>query len=667
MRPDPGKTGAGAAAVAEAREREVGGGVGPAGGGVGPAGASGTLPGTSTAPPRGLVLKPNLAGVVHLVTLVGALAFWAWRDGGLWFFGDEWDFLVDRGLGYAPGSTHSIWFPHNEHWSTLPVLAWRALYSVWHLSSYWPYLALLLAVQALALHLAWRACRRAGADPWVATAAATLLALLGAGAQDFGWAFQVGFVGSVMFGLLALDLLDRLPPAPAPPASGPVPPAPAPAPGRAGALSGVLATLPRGRDLAASAALLASLMCSTIGDAMVVGAAVLAFARLSRARAVRMLWPPVACYVVWFAGVGRLGIVDHSDHFDLTTFTSLPAYVWDGLSSALGQTFNYDALGPALLAGLAVWVAWHGRRLWSQRPLLLALSASALCFYALAALGRDTSGSADASRYVYVAMAVLLPLVAVVLSGWRNRGSTVERVAAVGLLAFTALGNVGQAETFTASQVALTSRLKTQLEAVGELVAAGVPDVSGPKAAPVPGDPNLQVADIARLEKERLLAKPHLSRLDTTDARAVLALGVWDGVDMTLSRTPLSGARFQLAKTSFGDESSRGANCVTFTPETVSPAMQIWLRVPAGESSASVLLQAGPAPGGTSRHAGASLAQPPSRPGTGGAVLISEPVTLAVPAKGTGYLDDDDPGSLVVLTWAAGTPLSLCGLLPGRR
>ena len=661
MRPDPGKTGAGATAVAEAREPDAGNAGVPAQA----AGAFAAAPGASTALPRRLVLKPNLPGVVHLVTLAGALAFWALRDRGLWFFGDEWDFLVDRGLGYPPGSTHSIWFPHNEHWSTLPVLAWRAIYSIWHLSSYWPYLALLFVVQAIALHLAWRACRRAGADPWVATAATALLALLGAGAEDFGWAFQVGFVGSVTFGLLALDLLDRLAPppigAPAPaPDGGEVPAGHQPSPS-------VISILPTGRDLAASAALLASLMCSTIGDAMLVGAAVLAFARLPRARALRLLWPPLACYAVWFAGVGRLGIVDHSDHFDLTTFTSLPAYVWHGLSSALGQSFNYGAAGPALLAGLAIWVAWHGPRLWSTRPLLLALCASAVSFYALAALGRDTSGSAGASRYVYVAMAMLLPTIAVVLSGWRNRPSLVARVAAVGLLAFTALGNVGQAETFTTSQVLLTSRLKTQLEAVGELVAAGVPDVSGPRAAPIPGDPNLQVADITRLEKQHLLPRPRLGAPDIADARAVLALGVWNGVDMVLSRTPLSGARFQLVRASFGAESSRSASCVTFTPETVSPAMQIWLRVPAGERSASVLVEASPASGAASRHAGASLAQEPPRLSSGGALLVSAPVALAVPAKGTGYLDDDDPSGLVVLTWAEGTPLSLCGLLPIRR
>ena len=739
VRPDPGKTGAGATAVAGAREPEAGG-VAPEG-----AGLLGTPREASAPRYLRLVLRPSLAGAMHLVAVVGALAFWAWRDRGLWFFGDEWDFLVDRGLGYSPGSTHGIWFPHNEHWSTLPILAWRAIYSIWHLSSYWPYLALLFAVQALVLHLAWRACRRAGADPWVSAAATLMLGLLGAGAADFGWAFQVGFVGSVAFGLLALDMLDR--PAPAlassglasaglasagpassglasagpasagPASSGLASSAPAPSatassglaaqtPGGVTSLAPppetghrprtevLLGVLPAKQDLAPSAALLASLMCSTIGDAMVAGAAVLAFARLPWRRAVRLLWPPVACYLVWFAGVGRLGITGHSDHFDLTTFTSLPGYVWNGLSSALGNTFNYTAAGPALLAGLIVWVAWHGRRLWSERPALLALCASALSFYALAAVGRDISGGANASRYIYVAIAILLPLVAVVLTGWQHQGWVVARVGAAGLLLFTTLGNIGQADAFTSAQVALTSQLKTQLQAVGELVASGVPDVSGPAAAPIPGDPNLQVANIALLEKEHLLARPHLSALDRVDARAVLALGVWDGVNMTLSHKPISRTPFQLVRTAFATKSTANSGCATFTPQTINPAMQIWLRVPAGANSASVLVEAGQAPAGAPRDLGASLAQGqqavfgvggaalpkpsghshPLPPGaaTGpkqGAVakslpsLVSQPVELTVPGKGTGYVDDNDPGSLVALTWDAGTPLSLCGLL----
>ena len=565
------------------------------------------------------------------------MAFWAWLDRGLWFFGDEWDFLVDRGLGAPPASTHSIWFPHNEHWSTLPVLAWRALFAVWHLSSYWPYLALLFAVQVALLHLAWRACRRAGADTWISTAAVLLLGLLGAGAEDWGWAFQVGFAGSVCFGLLAMDLLDR-------DERGFL--------DRDGRSSG-----PgwRRRELAVSCALLASLMCSTVGDAMVVGAAVTAFARFGWRQAARALWAPVVCYAVWFAGVGRLGLAAHSDHFSLATFTGLPGYLWQGLSSALGQVAGLGSLGPALLVGLVAWLAWHGRELWTRRPVLAGLCAAAVSFYGLVGVGRDTAGPPDASRYTYVAFAVLLPVVASVLSAPLGRAPMAGRAVAACLLLFVTLGDVGQAKAWVSARSALTSRLKEQLFAVGELVSAGVPDVSGPGAAPVPGDPNLQVADIARLEREGFLPRPPLSAVALSNARAVLALGVWNGLDMTLSRAPLFAPRLQLVAAHFAARGPGRGSCATFSPQTLSPPMSLLLRVPARARSASVLLAAGPAGAASAaRHVDAFFV-PAHGPSS------TTPIDLAFPAGGRGWLDDNAPGSAVVLDWTGPGPLYVCG------
>ena len=54
---------------------------------------------------RSAVLVPGrssqLASAVHVASLAGAFAFWAWLDRGLWFFGDEWEFLLTAGLSYG--------------------------------------------------------------------------------------------------------------------------------------------------------------------------------------------------------------------------------------------------------------------------------------------------------------------------------------------------------------------------------------------------------------------------------------------------------------------------------------------------------------------------------------------------------------------------------------
>ena len=148
---------------------------------------------------------PKAAAAAHALTLVAAVAVWAYLDRNLWFFGDEWDFLTRRGLH---GAYFSVWAPHNEHWSVLPILLWRAIYSVEHLSTYWPYLVPVLVAHAVVVHLLWRRCLYEGADVWLATALALLFALLGTGAENLTWAFQIGFVSSLLFGLLALEVAD---------------------------------------------------------------------------------------------------------------------------------------------------------------------------------------------------------------------------------------------------------------------------------------------------------------------------------------------------------------------------------------------------------------------------------------------------------------------------
>jgi hypothetical protein len=593
-----------------------------------------------------------MAAAVHGATLVGAFASWAWLDRGLWFFGDEWDFLVRRGLFYAPGSHHSIWFAHNEHWSTLPILLWRGLYNLFHLSTYWPYLLPLLLAQVAIMHLAWRLCRRAGADTWVATAAVGVLGFLGAGVEDLSSAFQIGFVASVLFGFVAFDLIDR-------PAAAAAARAGAGAgAGAAGHLTGPAAAAGRRRDAVASLALLASLMCSTVGDAMVVGAAVLLFARRSRKNALGVLALPVASYVVWFAFLGRPGVSAPGDHFSLTTFTTLPAYVWFGLYSSLDQAFNLTGAGAALLVGLTAWLLWQARTIWRQCPSLLGLGAAGVTFFVLAGLGRDTTSAASSvvTRYVYVAIAILLPVLAKVLGSvgtWPP-----ARGVVVGLLAVTALGNVGQAEAYVPAHAAVTASLRAQLVATAHLLASGTRDVSGPGASPISLYPDLSVADIEHLQRSGLLPATPPTAADLVNARGLLALGTWNGSKTALSAGPLFAGRFAFVRAVDAATSVQANGCLSFGPETLSPPMQVWLRVPPGQRSASVRVSAAAASPGATNYV-AALLVPPTGP------AATNLVQLVVPASGTGYLSDNDPRTEVVILWDVGTPLQLCDLSTG--
>ena len=112
-----------------------------------------------------------------------------------WFFWDEWDFLAQRGLhGHGLAEAVARLFrPHNEHWSTLPILVYRLLFALFGVRHYLPYQAVVVLVHLAVCLALWFIMVRAGASAWVATALGAVFALFGAGSQTSLWAFQIGF------------------------------------------------------------------------------------------------------------------------------------------------------------------------------------------------------------------------------------------------------------------------------------------------------------------------------------------------------------------------------------------------------------------------------------------------------------------------------------------
>ena len=122
---------------------------------------------------------------------------------GLTFFADEWAFIETRSL-----ADPSTWLtPHNEHWSTLPILTYRVLVETVGLGSYMPYLAVLIGLHLVVATLVYTLVRRTGGQ--LAGARAGVVVLLGSGFENLYWAFQIGFVGSVAAGLAARSSLRR--------------------------------------------------------------------------------------------------------------------------------------------------------------------------------------------------------------------------------------------------------------------------------------------------------------------------------------------------------------------------------------------------------------------------------------------------------------------------
>jgi hypothetical protein len=134
-----------------------------------------------------------------------ALVLWLILGRSQWFYHDEWDFLAAR----KAGDLGDLFRPHNEHWTTLPILVYRALFALFGLRAYLPYRLVVLFLHLVAAALLLVAMRRAGVRPWIATAAASLLAFFGAGWQNIIQPFQICFTASLVLGLGQLLLADH--------------------------------------------------------------------------------------------------------------------------------------------------------------------------------------------------------------------------------------------------------------------------------------------------------------------------------------------------------------------------------------------------------------------------------------------------------------------------
>ncbi|MGC8625952.1 MAG: hypothetical protein ACP5VR_00110 [Acidimicrobiales bacterium] len=544
---------------------------------------------------RGLP-RPVLAA--HVGTLLAGFFVWLYLDRHLWFYGDEWDFIVRRGIWHPQ---LSLWVPHNEHWSTLPILLWRAIFAVVHLSHYWPYLVALLALHVCIVHLLWRRLLREGTGPWSATALGLLMALLGTAAEDLTWAFQVGFLGSVAFGLAALELAEAKRPAKAPYVLAP--------------LAGV-----------------ASLMCSDVGVAFVAALGAFAWARRGFRHAVALTAAPVMAFGVWYVLVGHEGIV--GDHISARAALRVPGFVWDDSTTDMARIFSLNAvgltvLGQVVVVGLLAWLVLNWRSLARQHPAVLALAGGDIVFHIMAALARDRFGETfSPSRYVYIDAAFLLPGLAVAvqdlvprrsLSSVREAASRLAslrkaplarkafyrptgegsaklqargpghpgravlggwQLVLVGLLVACTVGNVLQGAQFARSRTAFVLLEKKQIQGAAQLLAAGQKAIT---LTPVRYSASLTTRGMLRLEHEHMLPT-----IEMTAAERGLALTV---LDVRVSRRRLVPGSFALLALSGGARGRAGPRgCVTLWAAHHARSARLALRLVGDERSAAAHL-----------------------------------------------------------------------------
>jgi hypothetical protein len=395
--------------------------------------------------------------IAHLLSLAGGLAVLLHYGSRQWFFTDEWEFIT-RNL---PGPDRlGLFVPHNEHWSTIPILLYRVLFAAFGLHSYVPYILVLVVLHVTAAHLIWRLAVRTGASPWIATAVAAVFLLLGVGWEQMIAAFQIGFSLSLVCGLAWLLITDLDLPA--------------------------AATVLFGWALGVAAS-----MSSGIGIPMIGAVAVAVLARRGPRAALVAASVPTLANVAWYAAVHPRATLPSTGH----QLWMLPQFVWRGLSASADGALGPPVVGSLLLVALFVWLAI---RLRSVSPVAVGCASGAVFLFILVGYGRISLGvdQAAASRYLYLATALLACPAAVALSSAARQWVRAEALL-VAALALSTLHGAYVLRQNIRVQHAIEASDRAVVMAAARVVSSGA-TLLGSQPDPLFG-PDIDVSDLRNL------------------------------------------------------------------------------------------------------------------------------------------------------------------------
>jgi hypothetical protein len=328
-----------------------------------------------------------------------------------WFFGDEWSFLAQRN----GGDLGDLFRSHGEHWTTIPVIAYRVLWNAFGLRTYMPYQAVVVVAHVATAFLLRVVMRRAGVGSWTATIVAAGFLLFGPGQENILWAFQISFVGAIMFGLVQLILSDHV---------GPI----------------------DRRDVMGLVAGAAGLMCSGVALPMIAAVGLAAIARRGWKPAAFHVLPLAGMYALWNVITSPEGIPNpygRSPHPD-----EILTFVWSGVRGVFVAIGGFALIGFVIVAVVVAGtvLAWGADR--PRRRMIApgALVVGGLIFLVGTSITRwyVTSAADSQSRYIYTLTALLLPALAVAVDALIRRW----RVLAVLIFGVLLVAGVKNATAF---------------------------------------------------------------------------------------------------------------------------------------------------------------------------------------------------------------------------
>lgn len=457
---------------------------------------------------------------------------------GLSFFFDEWDFVLhDYG-----GGLHSLLTPHVGNISIFPVAVYKLLFHLVGLNHYAVYRLVLIALHLIAAGLLFvLASRRI---PRVqALLAMALIMFLGSAWEDLLWAFQIGYMLSIVGGLAAWLLLER--------------------------------TDRRG-DIAAVACLIVSVGSSSLGIPVMIGVAV----ELAWQRQWRRGWVvaiPAFLYVLWYLGYGESQVT-------INSLIAAPGFAQDLAAAAFGALIGraLEWGRPLAVAGIGVTFVMLARGRFVT-PRLAGLIAAAVSLWIVTAAARSTISTAETGRYTYLG-AVLIVLIGVeLLRGIRTSPRTT--VLAGAFVALFALAGTAVLRNGSQSLRANSETVTAELGAL-ELAEARAPATYQPdptRAPQITAGPYLHVVRAigsTPADSAAQIADTYSASRNAADA-VLLALDVPAPAPLVPGKNSLLAPAPALLALSGGVSGQRG-RCVTLAPQPRGSLTAVFVLPPGG-------------------------------------------------------------------------------------